>query len=84
MPKIITDPKTGKYGYYKDGIWNGLYMNKGKIYRDRVECLIIDNNQVFLEFNLGINLYNKTEIETYDISIHFSSLYCRCFFHFLF
>lgn len=50
MPKIITDPKTGKYGYYKDGIWNGLYINKGKIYRDRVECLIIDNNQVFLEF----------------------------------
>lgn len=50
MPKIITDPKTGKCGYYKDGVWNGLYMNKGKIYRDRVECLIIDNNQVFLEF----------------------------------
>lgn len=50
MPKIITDPKTGKCGYYKDGVWNGLYMSKGKIYRDRVECLIIDNNQVFLEF----------------------------------
>ena len=30
MPKIITDPKTGKYGYYKDGIWNGLYINKGR------------------------------------------------------
>ena len=51
MSKIITDLKTGNIGYYHKGVWHAIYIDeKKKIWRDRIECLIIDNDQVFLEF----------------------------------
>ena len=40
-------------GYYSnpDKIWNSAYINPyGKLYRERVECLILKKNKVFLYF----------------------------------
>ncbi len=44
-----------KNGAYNNGIWNSLIKMNSKNYRERVECLIIKGNKVFLSINPNKN-----------------------------